>query len=237
MNDLFSAFSRAARDLFTPAVFWRVLWPPFAALASCIAVGLSVWQPALAQLELLVPTLPWTGFEWVAQWAAMFLLIAGFVALFYFTTILLVAIVVLPGLITRVARQDYPDLGRHGENVFIGSLLTTLGATLVYLIGGLLSLPLLLIPGAILVVPLVWTGWVNQRTFRFDALAEHATRAELAELIKADRGGYFLAGVGCAALAHVPVVNFLVPGYTALVFVHLGLQRLRALRSRQGVQV
>lgn len=235
MTELFAAFARAARDLLAPAVLWRVLWPPFAALALCIVIALSVWQPALARLELLLPALPWAGFEWVAQWAAVFLLLAGFAALCYFTTLLLVAIVVLPGLIDRVARQAYPELSRHGENVFVGSLLTTLGATVIYLIGGLLSLPLLLIPGAVLVLPLVWTGWVNQRTFRFDALAEHATRAEFIALIKADRGGFFLAGVGCATLAHIPVLNLLAPGYTALVFVHLGLQRLRTLRSTQGV--
>ena len=40
-----------------------------------------------------------------------------------------------------------------------------------------------------------------------------------------------------AAAAHLPLVNLLVPAFTALVFVHLGLAGLRRLRLEQGIQL
>ena len=183
----------------------------------------------------IVPGLPWSGWEWVAHWAAIFLLLATFASLTYFTAILLVAVFALPRLVTLVAARDYPDLGRHGENVFWGSLGNTLGAGAIFVLGCLAMLPLLLIPGALLVLPLLWGSWFNQRTFRFDALAEHATPAELQRLVHDNRSRFYFAGLGTAAAAHVPLANLLAPALAALVFVHLGLAALRRQRQEGGV--
>jgi uncharacterized protein involved in cysteine biosynthesis len=96
---------------------------------------------------------------------------------------------------------------------------------------------LLLLPGVVLVLPLLWTAWLNQRAFRVDALAEHATAAELKQLVAEQGDTFYAAGLGGALLAHVPLVQLLAPVYTALVFVHLGLASLRRLRQRQGIQL
>lgn len=89
----------------------------------------------------------------------------------------------------------------------------------------------------ILVLPLFWTAWLNQRTFRVDALVEHATAAELSHLVRAKKSWFYLAGTGCALLAYVPVVQLVVPVFTALVFVHLGLASLREQRQQQSVML
>jgi uncharacterized protein involved in cysteine biosynthesis len=99
----------------------------------------------------------------------------------------------------------------------------------------MVMLPLLLIPGALLVLPLLWGTWLNQRTFRFDALAEHATRAEMQRLIAENRSRFYLAGLGTAAAAQLPLLNLLAPAFAALVFVHLGLAALRRQRQQGGV--
>jgi CysZ protein len=200
-------------------------------------VAVVVWSDGIAAMDRVLPSLPWSGWELIARWAAVFLLLAGFATLTYVTALMLVAVVALPLLITTIAARDYPDLVRRGENVFIGSLANTVGAGLVFIVGGLATLPLLLIPGVILVLPLAWAAWLNQRTFRFDALAEHATRAELKQLVSEQRGIFLGAGIGTAILAHVPLLNILAPTFTAVVFVHLCLGALRRLRSTQGVQL
>jgi CysZ protein len=155
----------------------------------------------------------------------------------YFTAILLVAVFALPRLISLVAERDYPDLGRHGENAFWGSLGNTLSAGAIFVLGCIVILPLLLIPGALLVLPLLWGGWFNQRTFRFDALAEHATRAEMQRLLRENGSRFHFAGLGTAAAAHVPLANLLAPALTALVFVHLGLAALRRQRQEGGIEL
>ncbi len=235
MLEVFAAFTKSLRDLARPEVLWQALWPPLAALLLWVAIGFAVWAHGVALMERIVPELPWAGWEWVAQWAAVFLLLAAFASLTYITAILLVAVFALPRLINLVAAHDYPDLGRHGENVFWGSLGNTLWAGAIFLVGCTVMLPLLLIPGALLVLPLLWGSWLNQRTFRFDALAEHASRSEMQRLLRENRSRFYMAGLATSAAAHVPVLNLLAPAFAALVFVHLGLAALRRRRQEGGV--
>lgn len=237
MKDVFAAFTKSLRDLTRADVLWRAVWPPLAALALWASVAVAVWAHGVALMTSLVPGLRWSGWEWVAHWAAVFLLLAGFAALTYLTAIFLVAVFALPSLIRLVAARDYPELGRHGENAFWGSLGNTLSAGAIFILGCLVILPLLLIPGALLVLPLLWAGWLNQRTFRFDALAEHATPNEMQRLARENRSRFYFAGLGTAAAAHVPLLNLLAPALTALVFVHLGLAALRRLRQEGGVEL
>ncbi len=237
MLDVFAAFTKSLRDLMRADVLWQAIWPPLVALAVWITVAVAVWAHGMALMAQIVPQLPWSGWEWLAHWASVFLLLAGFAALVYFTAIVLVAVFALPRLINLVAARDYPDLGRHGENVFWGSLGNTLGAGAIFVVGCLAMLPLLLIPGALLVLPLLWGSWFDQRTFRFDALAEHATRAEMQRLLTENRSRFYFAGIGTAAAAHVPLVNLLAPAFTALVFVHLGLAALRRQRLEGGIEL
>ena len=237
MIEVLAAFSKSLRDLSRAEVLWQALWPPLVALALWIVVAVAVWAHGLALMASIVPELPWSGWEWVAHWAAIILLVAAFAVLVYFTAIFLVAVFALPRLVNLVAASDYPDLGRHGENVFWGSLDNTLGVGVIFVAGCLVTLPLLLIPGVLLVLPLLWASWLNQRTFRFDALAEHATRAEMRRLVAENRSSFYAAGVGTAVAAHLPLVNLLVPAFTALVFVHLGLAALRRQRHEGGIEL
>lgn len=237
MIEVFAAFAKSLHDLTRRDVLWQALWPPLVALVIWTAVAVTVWAHGMALMAAIVPQLPWLGWEWVAHWAAVFLLLAAFASLVYLTAIFLVAVFALPRLVNLVAARDYPDLGRHGENAFSGSLANSVGAGALFAIGCLIMLPLLLIPGALLVLPLLWASWLNQRTFSFDALAEHATRAEMRALMRGNRSRFYMAGLGTAAAAHVPLANVLAPAFTALVFVHIGLSALRRRRQEEGVEL
>lgn len=237
MLEVIAAFSKAARDLTRGAMLWQALWPPIVAMLSWGVVAVSVWTQGIAFITDILPSFEWAIWPWFAHWAAVFLLLAAFGSLVYATALLLVAVIALPRMLALVAARDYPDVLRHGENVFWGSLGNTLAATAIFVCGWLVTLPLLLIPGAVLVLPLLWTAWFDQHTFRFDSLAEHATRAELRTLISGSRRRFYAAGLGTAIAAHIPLVNLLAPAYTALVFVHLGLSELRRLRRENGVEL
>lgn len=237
MMEVFAAFTKSLRDLTRAEVLWQAIWPPLVALALWGTVAVAVWGHGVALMARIVPGLPWSGWEWVGHWAAVFLLLAAFAALVYLTAVFLVAVFALPRLLSLVAVRDYPDLVAHGENAFLGSLANTLSAGAIFVLGCLVILPLLLIPGALLVLPLLWGAWLNQRTFSFDALAEHATRTEMQRLMREKRSVFYVAGLGTAAAAHVPLANLLAPALTALVFVHLGLAALRRQRQEQGIEL
>jgi hypothetical protein len=67
--------------------------------------------------------------------------------------------------------------------------------------------------------------------FRYDALAEHGSTAEIAETIRRSRGELYLLGVALALIGHIPLVGFVMPVYGGLAFIHYGLARLGELRT------
>jgi hypothetical protein len=93
------------------------------------------------------------------------------------------------------------------------------------------TLPLWLIPLLWPVLPIALFGYFNQRVFRYDALAEHGSAAEIAEIVRRRRGELFLLGVALALIGHIPLIGFFMPVYGGLVFIHYGLARLGELRS------
>ena len=60
---------------------------------------------------------------------------------------------------------------------------------------------------------------------------------EMQHLLAENRSRFYVAGIGTAAAAHVPLVNLLAPAFTALVFVHLGLATLRRQRQAGGIEL
>lgn len=235
--EVFSAFIRAARDLTQREILLHALWPPLVSLAAWSGIAVTFWEPARVALAAMLPNWSWLTASWMADWLINAILLMTLAPLVYLTALLLVATVALPLMMSLIAARDYPDLSRHGSNVAWGSFTNTLLTGAVFLLGWLFTLPLLLIPGVLLVMPLAWAAWLNQSAFRFDALADHATAEERRRVIGRGKPQLLLAGVGTALLAYVPLINLLAPAWTALVFVHLCLGGLRRLRAEEGVWV
>ena len=228
---------RAGRDLARPEMLFHALWPPMLAFLCWLAVAWAVWQPATAWVVGQLPDWSWLG--WAGPWLAQVAVFLAFVPLVYFTMLLLVAVFALPRMMTLIAARDYPDVTRQGsaQAAFWGSLANTLAAGAIFVAGWLVTLPLLLVPGMILVLPLFWAAWLNQRAFRFDALAEHAQPHERATLVRRERGSLYLGGLLGALASYVPLLNLFAPAFTAVLFVHLCLGGLRELRRERGVSV
>jgi hypothetical protein len=74
-------------------------------------------------------------------------------------------------------------------------------------------------------------AWVNQRLLRYDALGEHADRAEMARLFRERRGALLLLGLLLALLAYVPFVGFIGPVVFGLAFIRYLLGALEQLRG------
>lgn len=234
---LMQACLRAGRDLLRPALLFQVLWPPVAAFLLWSAVAWFAWLPAALWIEAQLPD--WSWLNWFGPWLAHAVVFLVFAPLIYVTALLFIAAFALPRMMAIVAARDYPDLSRQGsaQAALWGSVWNTLAAGTIFIVGWLLSLPLLLIPGALLVLPLLWSAWLNQRAFRFDALAEHALPDERARLFRREGGTLFGAGLVSALATYVPVVHLAAPGFAALLFVHLCLGALRDLRREEGISL
>jgi uncharacterized protein involved in cysteine biosynthesis len=113
-----------------------------------------------------------------------------------------------------------------------GSLANAVVAIAVFVPLWILALPLAFLPPVGIAATLLLNAWLNQRLFRYDALAEHASAAERARVIVSARGRFFGLGLALAPLSFVPFVNLIAPIFAGLAFTCLALDELAALRQR-----
>ncbi|PKO94660.1 MAG: hypothetical protein CVU16_01500 [Betaproteobacteria bacterium HGW-Betaproteobacteria-10] len=211
-----------------PALFSLVLW-----------VALAFWGLGLL-VEWLLGNPPMTLLiGWGVAWLATVLAYTGaWMAIFagaYLTTSLLAAIVIMPLMLKQLAETDYRDVAPMGQDSFTAAAVNSIFATILFIVGWLLTLPLWIIPGLSLILPLLLMAWLNRRTFAYDALSMHATDNEWNTLRGEQKTPMFMLGLTMALFAHVPIIGLLVPALTALAFVHFGLETLR--RQRGGAIV
>ena len=233
MAEVILALRRSLLTLGRARVWGYVLLP--AIVAVVLTIGLSI-----VLLERLISTfVEQPPIAWVAAWGALWLakLLAALggwlfiLAASYVVAMLLAALLVLPLLLKHVAALDYPDLACLGDDSVVGATVNSVAAALLFIVGWLFTLPLWLIPGGALLLPILLMGWLNRRTFAYDALAVHATPLEWTQLRRRHGGPLLALGVGMALLAHVPIVGLLTPALAALAYVHYGLEALRRLRD------
>ena len=237
MIEVFNALVRSLNNLQDRSIWLRLVGPAVVALVVWLALAFFALEWFVAEL------LQWPPLTWIAAWGVVWLAkilawIGGWLAVFslaYLTAMLLAAIFIVPLLVNEIGAREYPDVARMGEDSVVASTGNSLIAATGFLIGWIGTLPLWLIPGMALVLPIYWLAWLNRRTFAYDALAAHATRSEWKTLFEKHRGNMLLLGVLLGLLAHVPFVGLLVPAFAALAYVHYGLEALR--RERDGAVV
>lgn len=225
-------------SLFNRRMLWLMLWPVLASLAFWGLTALVLWGRTAVwvagQLDrFMQPLVAYVPFELsgVLLFSAHVMLILLFVPLVYLTALMILSIFAMDAMVDHVAKHHYPELARrHG-----GSTAGSIGNGVIALIGLVLlfvvTLPLLLIPPLWALVPVAVMGWVNQKILRYDAIADHASPAEMKEVFSAQRGTLYLLGLILALVAYVPVVGLFAPMLFALAFIHLGLSALLEARS------
>lgn len=237
MGDVILALIRTLATLARPRIWLLLLGP--AVLALLVWLGLMVFLlDGLIASFIDLPPMSWlTG--WGAVWLAkLFAALGGWLLILaaaYVTAMLLAAIFILPLLLNLLAASDYPELARMGRDSVTASTWNSISAALLFIVGWLVTLPLWLVPGLGLVLPLFWMAWLNRRTFAYDALAVHATDAEWRALRRQHALPLLILGITLALLAHVPLLGLLAPTLAAIAYIHYCLEALR--RARQGAVV
>ena len=237
MGDVMLALARTFASLRSGKVWFYVLTPALVSLLFAIglAVGALGW---LVQQMMDYPPMTllvaW-GLVWLAHILAY---LGGWMAIFalsYLIASLLAAVVIMPLMLKHLSAGEYCDVAPMGKDSFVAAAVNSGFAAILFVLGWLLTIPLWLIPGFSLLIPLLLMGWLNRRTFAYDALSMHATTAEWQAFRREHKTPLFMLGLTMALLAHLPLIGLLVPALAALSFVHYGLEALR--RSRGGALV
>ena len=266
MQLMFNSFWRALSYCLFPRVIGLSFLPLAVMVVAAFGLGYVYWESAVAGVAawLQATELTQSALNWLDSvgWASLRSVIAPMAVLFMATpvivvlSLLLVAVFMTPAMVGLVAKRRFVHLQRFHGGSLVTSVLWSVGSTLLAVIALLVSIPLWFIPPLILVVPpLIW-GWLTYRVFTFDALAEHATKAERELIFERHRlpllaigviSGYmgaapsllWASGAMFIALAPLLVplaiwVYTLVFALSSLWFAHYALSALDTLRRESG---
>lgn len=231
------ALAKATRDFFTARMLGLVLWPLLGSVLLWSLLGYFFWHDLVGGLQNLasVPALKnLLGdpvLHVISEFSVAIALLLIVPPMVQATALLITATVAMPLMVEYVARRDYPQLERRKGGSVAGSVWNALAATLVYLLLWLVTLPLWLFGIPAIVLPVLLNGWLNDRLFRYDALAEHASRDEYALLRSRAGSRFYLLGCVASLIQLVPLLNLIAPVYSGLCFIHFGCAALLRLRS------
>jgi Etoposide-induced protein 2.4 (EI24) len=268
MNLLMNSFWRAAAYCMHPRVIALSFLPLIVMVALALGAGYFFWDFAIDVVNNWLNASDWMTrvLSWLDSAGASRLrsAIAPLVVVFAVTPLLVVvsllavAFMMTPAMVSMVAERRFHALERKKGNGLASAVLWSLGSTLLALVALVASIPLWLIPPLILVLPpLIW-GWLTYRVMSFDALADHASKEERRALIKQHRG--WLLGIGvvtgylgaapsiiwasgvifvAAFVVLVPIaiwIYTLVFAFSSLWFAHYCLAALEQLRTENNKQ-
>lgn len=213
----------AAARLFTPelrAAFFKALG---LTLLLLVLLWLGLRQLfasfALPWLEALLPAFPaWAG---LAASVAAGLVLAVALAFLIAPVAAIVAGLFLDDVAEAVERHDYPADPPGTALPPLRALVISLKFFGVVVLGNLLALLLLLVPGVNLAAFFVVNGYLLGREFFEFAAMRHRSEGEAKALRARHRGTVFLAGLVIAAMLAVPLVNLTAPIFAAAMMVHL----------------
>ena len=263
MKQLLDAFWRAAAYCLHPKVIALSLLPLLIGVSLALGLGWFYWEPAVAGVRATLES--WLLVDAALKWVETLaggsfrsvlapLIVVGLAApLIVVLSVLLVAWLMTPAIVTLVASRRFALLEHKRGAGLVTSVLLALGCTVLALAALVISLPLWFIPPLVLIVPpLIW-GWLNYRVMSFDVLALHASSTERRQLMRQHRlpllgigvvSGYLgaapslLWAASAMTLVFAPLLIVvsvwlytLVFAFSALWFAHYGLAALAVLRA------
>ena len=237
MNPMIEALSRAFRDLFQFRILWIVLWPIVVSALMWFALGVVFWEVFSDWITsglTVVGIKTWLeGIEpqWIANSIQAIAHLILFVPLVFITALVITALFAMPMLIRIVSEREYPQLERKNGGSIGGNLLNALLAICVFVSIWALTMPLWLV-GIGVIIPFIAAAYLNQRLFRYDALAEHASHEEMRELFSVNQSSLWGLGLLTGLAQFIPILNLFAPVLSGLAFIHFGLERLKSLRRK-----
>ncbi|QKC87151.1 sulfate transporter family protein [Mesorhizobium sp. NZP2234] len=231
---IFDAARTAALELLSPpfrAVFIKTLGLTVLALVA-LWFGLTslVEWLALPWLQALLPGMPsWAG--WLGGIIAAIALAFG-TALLVAPVTAVIAGLFLDDVAEVVERTDYPGDPIGRSMPALRSLVLAIKFLGVVILGNIVALLLLLVPGINIAAFFVVNGYLLGREFFEFAAMRFRGEDEARALRRQYAGTVFVAGLVIAAFLAVPLLNLVTPLFAAAMMVHLH----KAISAREAAR-
>lgn len=237
MKEVASSLIMAFKTQLHPKMLGLLLWPMLTAILVWLGAAYFFWHGWASDLSGWLQDTSLQ--EWMARgilaaisgYLVSFILVMLLLPAIYVTALVITAVFALPIMVEHVAARYYPDLERRKGGNTAGSVMNSLIAVSVFLVLWLITLPFWFFSAFALIIPIALSAYLNQRLFRYDALAEHASADEFETLLEHSTGKLYLLGIAAGLLQYVPLLNLFSTTYIALAFTHLCLSELRRQRA------
>lgn len=237
MQDVISALTRGARNLFDPRIIAIVFLPMIGSIVLWTLLGWMYWDSWTSGIAgAMSPTTVagwlqgWSA-TWVIDYTAMLVVFIAIMPAIFVTALVITEIIAMPIIVKFVGERHHPELQRKSGGTIIGSIINAAFGISIFAVLWIFTLPLWLTGVGAVIAPVLTSAYLNQRMFRYDALSEHASSDEFAYIARTSRGDLFLLGMLLSLLLYVPLVNLLVPVLSGLAFTHFCLGRLKRMRG------
>ncbi|HSO06602.1 MAG TPA: EI24 domain-containing protein [Pelomicrobium sp.] len=240
MSGVPGALAAGFRSLLSPRMLTLAMWPILTAVGGWLVLSWLLWDVWLGLFEGLIAASPMRGvltdpaWGWVPESLGFVFMVVFLIPAIWLTALAIAAVFQMPAMLNHVAQRHYPALERKHGGTFAGSVWNALAAIGVVAVLWLVTLPLWLFGPLGLVVPILIAAYVNQRLFRYDALAEHASAEEFKAVLARAKPRVYVLSALAGLVQFVPIVNLLGPIFIGLVFIHFFLRELAALRAQPG---
>lgn len=240
MTTALIALGNALRDLFAPRILSIVLLPMLGALAIWATLAWLFWDDWthwLNQLGAGTAAGQWLeglGAGWLIRALAALGVIVLLVPLTLITAMIITEIVAMPVIVALVGERYFAGLEKRRGGTLGGSILNSAVAIGIFALLWIVTLPLWLLGILAVILPVLLSAYLNQRLFRYDALADHAAADEYRQVLARAKGSLYFLGLLLSALYYVPVFNLVVPVLSGLAFTHLCLGELQRVRAGAG---
>ncbi len=223
---ILDAAGLALRNLFAPetrSVFWKVIGLTLLVLAGLwFALRETFVAYAMPWVDQLMPGMP----EWAGWLTFVFGIFASIglalaLALLLSSVTAIIAGLFLDDVAEVIETRDYPA-DRPGTAMPIGAaILSSLKFFGIVLVGNIIALMLLLVPGINIVAFFLVNGYLLGREF-FEFAAMRFRSPDEARLFRSRHSGtVFAAGLVISAFLAIPILNLLTPLFAAGLMVHL----------------
>lgn len=231
-------------DLFHPRILLLIFVPPVLSLILWVVLSWLFWDRLGELINLLFLTnasaqnfLTWLQDrmsvppQTVGSFISLVLTLITLFPLTWITALLIGSVTATPVVLSHLQKHDYPNLEKKRGGNLLGSIGNAFIAGLFFAILWIMTVPFWVLPGVGWMIPLILTGMLHQRVFWFEMLADHASVEERQKILTENRFELFGLGLFLAFLITIPLVNFLVPVFGALVFGRYCLQQLQKIRN------
>ena len=226
----------AGHSLFAPETriaFWKTLGVTLLLLAGAwFGIEAAFTYLALPPLEALLPGIPawagWLGFV-IGIVASIGLALA--LALLIAPVTAIVAGFFLDEIAAVIEARDYAGEPVGRALPVIAAARYTIRFLGVVILGNLVALALLLVPGVNVLAFFMVNGYLLGREFFEFAAMRYRSEGEVRQLRRKYSGTIFLAGLIIAGFLAVPILNLLTPLFGASLMVHL--HKMISARDRE----